>query len=63
MVLGSSPVAATSPSDFAPPSGKELLDIQVDIECRFTLKGVRDMTGIYSEMRRTGKYSEHTSIF
>ena len=44
MVLGSSPVAVTSPSDLAPASSKELLDIQATIECGFTLKRVRDMT-------------------
>ena len=48
MVLGSSPVAVTSPSDFAPASSKEFLDIQATVECRFTLKRVRDMTRTYS---------------
>ena len=48
MVLGSSPVTVTSPSDFAPASSKEFLDIQATIECRFTLKRVRDMTRTYS---------------
>ena len=38
MVLGSSPVAITSPSEFAPASSKEFLDIQANIECGFTLK-------------------------
>ena len=49
MVLGSSPVAVTSPSDFAPVSSKEFLDIQATIECGFTLKRVRDMTRTYSQ--------------
>ena len=48
MVLGSSPVAVTSPSDFAPASSMELLDIQATIECGFTHKRVRDMTRTYS---------------
>ena len=48
MVLGSSPVAVTSPSDFAPASSKEFLDIQATIECGFTLKRVRDMRITYS---------------
>ena len=48
MVLGSSAVAVTSPSDFAPASSKEFLDIQATIECGFTLKSVRDMTRTYS---------------
>ena len=43
MVVGSNPVAVTSPSDFAPASSKEFLDIQATIECGFTLKRVRDM--------------------
>ena len=62
VVLGSSPVAVTSPSDFAPVSSKEFLDIQTTIECGFTLKRVRDMTRVYSQMHRTDKYSEHSSI-
>ena len=49
MVLGSSPVAVTSTSDFAPASSKEFLDIQETIECGFTLKRVRDMTRRYNE--------------
>ena len=48
MVLGSSPVAVTSPSDFVPASSKEFLDIQATIERGFTLKRVRDMTRTYS---------------
>ena len=47
MVLGSTPVAVTSPSDFAPGLSKEFLDIQTTIECGFTLKRVRDMTRRY----------------
>ena len=44
-----SPVAVTSPSDFAPGSSKEFLDIQATIEREFTLKRVRDMTRTYSQ--------------
>ena len=40
----------TSPSDFAPASSKEFLDIQATIECGFTLKRVRDMTRTYSKV-------------
>ena len=47
MVLGSNPVAVTSPSDFAPALSKEFLDIQATIECGFTLKRVSDMTRRY----------------
>ena len=32
------------------------------IECGFTLKHKRDMTRTYSQMYRTDKYSEHSSI-
>ena len=32
------------------------------IECGFTLKRVRDMIRIYSQMHRTDKYSQHSSI-
>ena len=49
MVLGLSPVAVTSPSDFAPASSKEFLDIQATIECGFTLKPIHDMTRTYSK--------------
>ena len=42
------PVAVTSPSDFAPASSKEFLDIQATIECGFTLKRVRDMIKTYN---------------
>ena len=62
VVLRSSPVAVTSPSDFAPTSSKEFLEIQATIECAFTLKRVREMTRTYSQMHRTDKYSEHSSI-
>ena len=51
VVLGSNPVAVTSPSDFAPASSKEFLDIQATIECGFTLKCVRDMTRTYSQYK------------
>ena len=45
-----------------PVSSKELLEIQANIECRFILKHVRDMTITYSQMHRTDKYSQHSSI-
>ena len=34
-------------SDIAPFSSKELFDIQTTIECKFTLKRVRDMIMTY----------------
>ena len=37
-------------------------DIQATIECGFTLKRVRDMIKTYSQMHRTDKYSQHSSI-
>ena len=49
-------------SDFAPASSQEFLDIQANIECGFTLKRVLDMTRAYSQMHRTDKSSEHSSI-
>ena len=45
-----------------PVSSKEFLDIQATIECRFTLKLVRDMIITYSQMHRTNKCSQHSSI-
>ena len=38
------------------------LDIQATIECGFTLKRVRDKIITYSQMHRTDKYSQHSSI-
>ena len=32
------------------------------LECGFTLKRVRDITRTYSQIHRTDKYSEHSSI-
>ena len=49
-------------SDIAPVSSKKFLDIQATIECGFTLKCVRDMIRNYSQMYRTYKYSQHSSI-
>ena len=62
MVVGSSPVAATEASDMTPVLSKDFLDIQENIRCGFTLKYVRDMITIYSQMHRTNKYSQHSSI-
>ena len=42
MVLGSNLVTVTYTSDIATVSSKEILDIQATIECRFTLKCVRE---------------------
>ena len=42
--MGSSPVAVSYTSNFAPASSKECLDIQATIECGFTLEHARDIT-------------------
>ena len=47
MTVGSKIVAVTYTSDIVPVSSKEFLDIQATIECRFTLKYVRDMIITY----------------
>ena len=60
--MGSRTVAVTQTSDFAPASSKDFLDIQATIECGFTLKRLRDMIRTYSQMHRTNKYSQHSSI-
>ena len=49
-------------SNFAPASSKEFLDIQVTIECGYTLKRIRDIIRTCSQMHRTDKYSQHISI-
>ena len=41
---------------------KGFLDIQATIECGYILKRVPDMTRRYSQMHRTDKYSQHSSI-
>ena len=53
---------AIETSDIALVSSKEILDIHATIECRFTLKRVRDMIRTYIQMHRTDKYSQHSSI-
>ena len=47
---------------FRPCFKQEFRDIQAITECGFTLKRVRDMIKKYSQMHRTGKYSQHSSI-
>ena len=49
-------------SEWIHTSSKEFLDIQANIESGFTLKRVRDMTRTYSQMHRTDKYSQPSSI-
>ena len=62
VVVSSSPIAITSPSDFEPASSKDFLEIQGTIEFGFTLKRVSDMRKTYSQMHRRDEYSEHSSI-
>ena len=62
VVVGSSRLAVTKPSDFPTISSKEFPDIEATIECGFTLKHVRYMTGTYSEIHRIYKYSEVSSM-
>ena len=62
MGVSSSPVAVAFTSDIAADWSKEFLYIQANIDCGFTLKGVCDMTITYSQMNRTDKYSETSSI-
>ena len=52
MVVGSSPVAVSQISDFAPVLSEEFLDIQATIGCGFIRKSVRDMTRTYSQSIR-----------
>ena len=62
VLLGSSPVAVTETSDFAPALSKEPLDIQATTECGFTLKSVCDMTRTYREedfLTKFGKIIRH----
>ena len=42
VIVGSSPVADTQISDITSVLSKEFLDQQITIECRLTLKCVRD---------------------
>ena len=48
MVVGLNPVAVTS--GITPVSNNEFLDIQANVECKFTLKRVRDMIIAYSRL-------------
>ena len=43
-------------------SSKEFLDTQTTIVCGFALKRVCDMTRTYSQMHRTDRYSQNSSI-
>ena len=60
--MGSGPVACSKLSDFAPVLIKEFLDIQATLECRLTLKKVRDIIWTYSQMYRFDWNSQQSSI-
>ena len=62
VVVGSTLVAVTYVSDFAPASRKEFLDIQATIEYGFTLKREPNMIITYSQRHRTDMYSQQSSI-
>ena len=62
MVVGSSPVAVTKPSDFRTVSKKEFLGIQATPECGLSLKRVRDMTKTYRQMHGVDNYSQLSLI-
>ena len=59
-------MASASSEEFLeglPPSSEEFLPtFRQIIECGFTLKFVRDMIITYSQIQRTDKYSQHSSI-
>ena len=46
----------------APASTKEFLHLQETIECGFNLEHERDTIRTYSQIHRTGKYSQHSLI-
>ena len=52
------PSCITETSDIPPVSSKKFLDIQANIECRFTLKCLCDMIRTYSEIHRSDKCSQ-----
>ena len=62
MVMGSSQVAVTETSGFAPSWKKEFRDIQATIKCGFALNFVRDTIRTCSQMNLTDEYSQHTSM-
>ena len=51
-----------SATDFVPVSRKEFLWLQSTTECGFTLKLVQTMTRRYSQMQRTDKCSQRSSV-
>ena len=62
VVVGSSALAVTKTSGFAPASSKEFLDVQATIECGFIMKRARDLIRTYSQMHRADRYLQHSSF-
>ena len=62
VVVGSTPVPVTETPYIAPVLTKKFPDIQANIDYVFTLKRVYDMIRTYSQIHRTGKYSQLSSI-
>ena len=62
VVVGSSPVEVTETSDIAFVLSKDFLDIKAKKKCGLTLKHVQDMIRIYSQIHRTEKNSQLSSI-
>ena len=60
--MGSSRVVFTGTLYIALVLSKEFLDVQANINFGFILKRVRDMIRTCSQMHRTNKYSQHSSI-
>ena len=62
MVVDSRSVAVTLTLVIVTLSSNELLDIEANIKCGFTLKCVRDKRRRYSPMNRTDNYSKIRSL-
>ena len=62
VVVGSSPVAVSETSDIVAISRKEFHEIHANKLCRFTLKLLGVMIRTYSQVHRTDKSSQFSSI-
>ena len=62
MLLVPSKVAVNWASDYVPASSKDFLDIQATTEWGFYPKHERDTKRTYSQIHRTEKYLQHSSI-
>ena len=57
--MGCNPVAVTSTSDITAVSRKDFFEIGAAIECRFTLKYVRDMITKHRLLQYLGAYARN----